>query len=1021
MKDKLFEGFKNPAAEYRMAPFWSWNGDMDGKETVRQMVDMKEHGFGGAFAHPRQGMITPYLQDSFFEAWKETLKGAKENDMKLYIYDEFTWSSGFAGGIMYHMDKSIRGTILKYRIIDPEKPEFGGELVYAAEFDEENDNRLGRDLTAVPREEWKNVTKMKVIIFYLWVFDNGFTTYPDVTNPRTTELFLQTTYDEYADRFGSDFGDAVPAVFSDEANVISDGRNTIPFGKHIQEKFRQMHGYDILPNAPAVFRNFTGKTFSKPCEKIRYDFYTTIHELWIDNFVKPIASWCDEHNIAWTGHDIEHQWPQSHCGRMLPSEQTTYEFRQWPGLDLLLCEDLRDTPTNHEIFQMYEIRSAANQFGKKRTLCEAYGAGGYHSTVEDYKRLGDFLLVGGINLLVPHLMLYSYTGLRKRDCPQSFDYRQPWWDEFTEIADYLGRGSYILSQGKMNQRILLMNPSTSSYTIPGEEQKGSVDHLTEIDGIKNPDMTDFLTVMNILADNQWDFDIGDEYSMSRHGKVCGKKLGFGLQKYDVVIVSANMTNMKKETVSLLEEFALSGGTLLSTDGSEMSLAKYIDGETDSPLTERIRKCAQKVETDKLNERLTGILEPVMTSEEGFRVGLKTLVREYDDGRKAVFMVNHAMNRYDDRITLRADSICEWDLFTGEKKGVEHTSDGGFASFDISLERCEGRLFILGDGDLKPEEKPACTENVPLKTLSIKAEEENTFSLDHCSLIIDGETTEERYFIETTDNLFMRRCGESNIWRGIQYKDNYLKLDKTFGKDSGFKAVYKFTAEKIPYSLKAVIERPYLYSVYVNGNSAESEGPDRIDPDTGLFDISPFVREGENEIVLEAEKFSVFCELETIFLRGDFSVREDGKKFYLSGKEDISYGTWDKFGYTFYPYGVNYSYEAVLDRVPVCAEIKIEKTEATAVSVTVNGTYAGVVGRNGGYKSDISKFLKEGKNEIVLRLIGSYRNLLGPHLGYRDVEPYAWDYFERGRRAVPSDYEFSHYGFEKEPVLTVSAE
>ena len=88
-----------------------------------------------------------------------------------------------------------------------------------------------------------------------------------------------------------------------------------------------------------------------------------------------------------------------------------------------------------------------------------------------------------------------------------------------------------------------MNPSTTGYLIPAEEAEGTIDHKTTLDCCKNPDMTDFLTLMQELCDGQWDFDLGDEYSFERHAHTSGNKLVFGEQTYSIVLISKNMRNI----------------------------------------------------------------------------------------------------------------------------------------------------------------------------------------------------------------------------------------------------------------------------------------------------------------------------------------------------------------------------------------------------------------------------------------------------------------------------------------------
>ncbi len=88
---------------------------------------------------------------------------------------------------------------------------------------------------------------------------------------------------------------------------------------------------------------------------------------------------------------------------------------------------------------MQEVKSVANQLGKERVLCEIFGAGGWDIDICDMKRIADWVFVNGINFVNQHLVYSTITGSRKRDHPQSFDWREPWWDAYTEINDYMAR------------------------------------------------------------------------------------------------------------------------------------------------------------------------------------------------------------------------------------------------------------------------------------------------------------------------------------------------------------------------------------------------------------------------------------------------------------------------------------------------------------------------------------------------------------------------------------------------------
>ena len=59
--------FASPTSEYRGAPFWSWNCELDRDELLRQIDVLKKMGFGGFHMHSRTGMATPYLSDEFLD------------------------------------------------------------------------------------------------------------------------------------------------------------------------------------------------------------------------------------------------------------------------------------------------------------------------------------------------------------------------------------------------------------------------------------------------------------------------------------------------------------------------------------------------------------------------------------------------------------------------------------------------------------------------------------------------------------------------------------------------------------------------------------------------------------------------------------------------------------------------------------------------------------------------------------------------------------------------------------------
>ncbi|MGN1255651.1 MAG: hypothetical protein ACI4UA_00630, partial [Bacteroidaceae bacterium] len=95
---KLQTEFFHPSSEFRPQPLWVWNTDVTTMDIDHMLLQLKEQGFGGAFIHPRPGLVTEYLSSDWFTLWRYALDRGKEMGLLISIYDENSYPSGFAGG-----------------------------------------------------------------------------------------------------------------------------------------------------------------------------------------------------------------------------------------------------------------------------------------------------------------------------------------------------------------------------------------------------------------------------------------------------------------------------------------------------------------------------------------------------------------------------------------------------------------------------------------------------------------------------------------------------------------------------------------------------------------------------------------------------------------------------------------------------------------------------------------------------------------------------------------------------------
>src|SRR5437667_12402768 len=94
------ELFRHPTAEYRGAPFWSWNTKIDVEQLLRQIDQLKSMGFGGFNIHSRTGLSDEYLGETFMNAVAACTDKAAAEGMLSWLYDEDRWPNGAAGGLV---------------------------------------------------------------------------------------------------------------------------------------------------------------------------------------------------------------------------------------------------------------------------------------------------------------------------------------------------------------------------------------------------------------------------------------------------------------------------------------------------------------------------------------------------------------------------------------------------------------------------------------------------------------------------------------------------------------------------------------------------------------------------------------------------------------------------------------------------------------------------------------------------------------------------------------------------------
>ncbi|MGQ9691835.1 MAG: hypothetical protein ACUVQY_11400, partial [Thermoproteota archaeon] len=213
--------FKDPSSVFKGAPFWSINDLLDEDRVRREVQLLDRAGYGGAFFHAREGLVTPFLSEEWFNAFRASVEEAEKCDMSIWIYDELWWPSGFAGGSV-PFSSSKYGAKALIMMVDTRN--YKGEEIIASFECNVDENGIPKDFKRV-FEERSNSGKL-YLTFLRYVAPLGETwyngsCYVDLLDHETVKRFIDIAYRPYVDKFKEHFGKTIPGVFTDEPNFSS--------------------------------------------------------------------------------------------------------------------------------------------------------------------------------------------------------------------------------------------------------------------------------------------------------------------------------------------------------------------------------------------------------------------------------------------------------------------------------------------------------------------------------------------------------------------------------------------------------------------------------------------------------------------------------------------------------------------------------------------------------------------------------------------------------------------------------
>lgn len=1005
--NQLLSLFMDPPVEYRSAPLWVWNDDITQEQIDQQLLDFKAGGMGGVFIHPRPGLITEYLSDEWFLLCQYTVKKGKELGMNIWLYDENSYPSGFAGGhVPAEMPESYnqgQGLVLK-QVEKLPKNTTDYYLIL-----KQNDLKFA-DITDQIDEE-----KDKIGEYYLYeksYYENlpwhGGYSYVDLLLEGVTEKFIELTMTGYEKSIGSEFGKTVPGIFTDEPEI--NPPSGLRWTPSLFDEFEKRWGYDLKINLPSLAYEIGD------WKRVRHNYYNTLLELFIERWSKPWYNYCELNNLNWTGHYWEHGWPNPKYGG---DNMAMYAWHQMPAIDILMNQYKESVNAQFgNVRAVKELSSVANQMGKTRTLSETYGAGGWELSFEDMKRIGDWEYVLGVNFMNQHLSYMTLEGARKRDHPQSFSYHEPWWKHYGTLGDYFARLSLALSSGKQINRILVFEPSSTAWMYFSDHH--SNDKYMKL----GPSFQEFILE---LEKYQIEYDLASENIVKDIGQVKNDKFIVGERTYDAVIFPPTFENMDKSTLELIKKYLTQGGKVISfndvpnhVDGKESTELKTIV-ERQNNQWENTNSIVDKQVFNILKSTNIQFMEPEKISGKLFHH------RRELDGGQILFLANTSLKEWSTgTLMIKGKSIHELDLMNGEVKSYYSKIKDNFLEISFDLPPTGSLLLSVSDLDEHTivDEQVADTKIVEsLSEVKVNKSGPNVLTLDYCDIKLGNNFEKDVYYFQAADKIFKKNGFVGNPWsKAVQYKTSIVDRNN-FDEKTGFEASYSFKVDDgiDRQSLSAVIEHPELWQILINGEIIEPDPNSHwLDRKFGVYHIGNNVSFGLNIITLVTSRMSVHAELEPIYILGDFSLESQPKGWKLIKSNALKLGSWKQQGLPFYSESVSYTKNYSIKTKDKRHIVKLTDWRGTVAEIEVNKKIAGIIAYPP-YELDITNQIKQGQNKISVEISGSLKNLLGPHhIG--PVRGTAWPAsFESAHENMPagSDYDFMEYGLFKDFVLIES--
>ncbi len=504
-------------------------------------------------------------------------------------------------------------------------------------------------------------------------------------NEASTDVFLEQLYQKTENIVGREaMGKSLAGVFQDEHPPTPRDIYT----RELADTFRTRFGYDIARAIPALHFDVGKKT-----PKYRIDFFDAYLTIVEKAYWKKVYDWTDKKNIL-TSHD---NWGRKNIYGHSEGYIDYFRSQRWfsaPGFDDAGQRSIEE----RNYYDTKIAASIARLYNRPRVWAEAFHSSGWGRSPDQTLSWLSAIYAFGANLYDEHGLYYSLNASTWEHAAPDPHWRQPYWEYYDKISDWVSRTSYIMSQGQAVVDVAVHYPVVS---LLADLERNDLDY------------NQYMQLSMMIYNEGMDNDIIDDQSIIE-GTIKDGRIEIRGNKYQALVFGAQKT-MRLSVLKKALELVESGGVTVFY--GQLPSASVENGRQDPQLSLLLQELLGKkilqnnmyhlTERDfdkggfaaflpEIPELLPSLLSVHIDRDFVGRDG-KVYISHRKIGELNVYLIQSIEEKpFHLKARLRSDGVPElWDAFSGEIKELDsYERKNGYTYVDILLEGNVAKLIVI---------------------------------------------------------------------------------------------------------------------------------------------------------------------------------------------------------------------------------------------------------------------------------------------------------------------------------------